>query len=63
MSGYSCPYCKVSLPTFASARAHVSRDCPRLAALGFDLEVKVLRGDISIDDAELAQSQRPAIIL
>lgn len=62
MATYPCPYCSTPFSTFAGARAHLCR-CPRLQALGGDLESAVLAGRMTIEAAEAEQAARPKLRL
>lgn len=59
---YPCPHCSAPSPTFADARAHVAK-CPRLLALGGDLEMKVRDGRMTLTAAEAEQATREPLRL
>lgn len=58
----NCQWCGWPSPGFISARDHRKR-CPRLLALGFDLEGQVRMGTMTIERAEAEQAKRPALKL
>jgi hypothetical protein len=59
---YPCPWCHAESPSFAEARWHVAK-CPRLQALGLDLETKVRAGKMTLGAAEAEQARRPVLRL
>jgi hypothetical protein len=54
--------CGAASDSFREAVVHRA-SCPRLRNVGFDLELKVRAGKLSIEDAEAKQASRPQLRL
>lgn len=57
-----CKWCGETSASFIKARKH-RQQCPRLLALGFDLEARVRDGKLTLAAAEAEQAKRPELRL
>lgn len=59
---YTCQWCGGHSASWSAANHHLNH-CPRLTALGFDLETKVKTRKMTIEEAEAEQAARKVIRL